>query len=138
MRREPELTKQVALCDDKGRLNSAAVGWSRTPLHRCNLNGRWLRKKRFNYWAITTDTHLFSATVSNLDYAGVIFIYLLDFETKAFHEQTVLAPLGRGVHMPENVTGTIDYKSPRLSVFMNDDGRTITLRAASPDFGGKS
>ena len=72
MKQEVELTSPIDLCLPNGRLNPAAVGWSRTPLHRCNLNGRWPRKKRWNYWAITTDTHLFSVTVTNLDYAGLL------------------------------------------------------------------
>lgn len=137
MQQERELTIPVDLCDRHGRLNPSAIGWSRQPLHRCNLSGRWLRKKRFNYWAITTDTHLFSVTVSNLDYAAVIFLYLLDFETKAFHEQTVLVPFGKGVHMPESSTGKIEFSSSRLRVIMDDDSQKITLQAASPDFGGR-
>lgn len=134
---ERELTAPVDLCTPDGRLNPAAVGWSRTPLHRGNLRGRWLRKKRFNYWAVTTDTHLFSVTVSNLDYAGVIFVYVLDFETKAFHEQTVLAPLGLGVQMPDVPTGRIQFESSRMQVLMDDDGDHIVLKASVPDFGGR-
>src|SRR5690554_378675 len=121
MKQERELTQPVNLCDESGRLNRAAVGWSRHPLHVGNLRGRWLRKKRWNYWAVTTDTHLFSVTVSNLDYAAVVFVYWLDFGTKAFHEQTVLVPLGAGVHMPETVTGRIEFRSSRLHVLMDDD-----------------
>lgn len=138
MNQERELTQPVRLCDDRGRLNPAAVGWSRQPLHVGNLRGRWLRKKRWNYWAITTDTHLFSVTISNLDYAAVVFVYFLDFATKAFHEQTVLAPLGAGVFMPETVTGALEFRSSRLDVLMNDDGRQVLLRVNSRDFGGRT
>lgn len=138
MNQERELTQPVRLCDDRGRLNPAAVGWSRQPLHVGNLRGRWLRKKRWNYWAITTDTHLFSVTISNLDYAAVVFVYFLDFVTKAFHEQTVLAPLGAGVFMPETVTGALEFRSSRLDVLMNDDGRRVLLRVNSRDFGGRT
>lgn len=138
MNQERELTQPVRLCDDRGRLNPAAVGWSRQPLHVGNLRGRWLRKKRWNYWAITTDTHLFSVTISNLDYAAVVFVYFLDFVTKAFHEQTVLAPLGAGVFMPETVTGALEFRSSRLDVLMNDDGQQVLLRVNSRDFGGRT
>ncbi|HEY3367062.1 MAG TPA: DUF2804 family protein [Symbiobacteriaceae bacterium] len=71
MAAERELTTPVLLCDDRGRLNPAAAGWSRRPLHTCNLKGRWPRKKRWNYWCITTDRHLFSATLSDIDYMGL-------------------------------------------------------------------
>ncbi|OUM98428.1 MAG: hypothetical protein BAA04_05165 [Firmicutes bacterium ZCTH02-B6] len=137
MTHERELKQPVQLCDPGGRLNPTAVGWSRVPLHTCNLRGRWLRKKRWNYWAVTTDTHLFSVTVSHLDYAAVVFVYWLDFATKGFHEQTVLVPLGTGVRMPETVTGEIAFRSKRLSVLMRDDGGLIELRVNSPDFGGR-
>ena len=47
---ERELTAPVDLCDARGRLNPAAVGWSRPPLVRANLRGHWPRKKRWNFW----------------------------------------------------------------------------------------
>jgi len=56
---EPELTAPVDLCDSAGRLNRAAVGWSRQPLHNCNVSGHWPRKKRWNYWCITSPDCLF-------------------------------------------------------------------------------
>ena len=36
---EPEITEPVDLCLPDGRLNPAAVGWTRRPLHRANLRG---------------------------------------------------------------------------------------------------
>ena len=81
---------------------------------------------------------MFSVTISNLDYAAVVFVYFLDFVTKAFHEQTVLAPLGAGVFMPETVTGALEFRSSRLDVLMNDDGRQVLLRVNSRDFGGRT
>ena len=38
---EREITDPVDLCDEKGRLNPDAVGWSRSPLIR------WLRSRRW-------------------------------------------------------------------------------------------
>ena len=35
----PELTEQVDLCLPNGRINPAAIGYSRRPLHRTNLRG---------------------------------------------------------------------------------------------------
>jgi hypothetical protein len=49
---EPELTKPVDLCTADGSLNPAARGWSRRPLHRANLDGRFGLNKRWDYWAI--------------------------------------------------------------------------------------
>ncbi len=133
---ERELLEPVPLCDDRGRLNPDAVGWSRKPLHRCNLRGHWLRKKRWNYWAITTETHLFSLTVTDLDYAGLGFAYFLDFGTGDFTEQTVLHLLGRGLTLPDDVEGEVRFDDEKMRLYMYDDGETVRLTAASPDFGG--
>jgi hypothetical protein len=93
----PELTQPVRLCDDSGRLNPAAVGWSRHPVHTANLQGRG-RAKRWEYWAIAAPTHVLAVTVSDLDYAALYAVYFLD---PAGRETVVskLVPLGR-VELP--------------------------------------
>ncbi len=93
---ERELTSPVELCDASGRLNPEAVGWSHHPLHTCNLRGPWPRQKRWDYWCVTSDTHPFSVTLSNLDYAGLAFVYCLDFGTRRFIEKTVIRPFASG------------------------------------------
>ena len=134
---EPELTAPVDLCDPAGRLNRAAVGWSRQPLHNCNVSGHWPRKKRWNYWCITSPDCLFSATVSNIDYLGMAFIYFLDFHTLKFAEQTVSIPLGKGFELPPTVTGRIHYQNPKLQINFIDSGDKIDIETLSQDLGGK-
>ena len=51
---EREITTPVDLCDARGRLAAGAAGWSRHPLHRANLKGPWGRRKRWEYWCVTT------------------------------------------------------------------------------------
>ena len=85
---EKEILEPVDLCTSTGELNSDSIGWSRKELFNCNLSGRWLRKKKWNYWCTTSDDCLFSVTISNLDYAGMAFIYFLDFKTQKFIEKT--------------------------------------------------
>src|SRR5690606_18633097 len=72
---EREITTPVSLTARSGRLNPAAVGWSRRPLHDTDGIGRlgrgWGRNKRWEYWAVVTPTHIVSVTVSSLDYAAV-------------------------------------------------------------------
>jgi len=135
---EPELTRPLDLCTPRGRLRKSAVGWSRQPLHRSNIRGHWPRKKRWNYWAVTSDKYLFSATVANLDYLGVVFVYFLDFETRRFIEKTITVPLGRGCDLPETVEGDIRFRHDRMSVNLLDapvGGTQIGARAAR--FGGE-
>ncbi len=66
----PEITEPVDLCQPDGRLNPAAVGWTRRPLHRSNLRG-WGRTKRWEYWAVQDDEQILAVTVSTLDYAAL-------------------------------------------------------------------
>ncbi|WP_255510160.1 DUF2804 family protein [Micromonospora sp. AP08] len=80
MTHEREITEPVDLCGPDGRLNPAAVGWSRRPLHRANLRG-WGRAKRWEYWGVVTPTHILGLVASSLDYAGVHSVYLLDRRT---------------------------------------------------------
>src|SRR5262249_48106486 len=84
---EPELTASVLECMPDGRLNRAAIGWSRHPLHRCNLSGHWPRKKKWDYWCVTTDTHLLSLTYAHIDYLGLMDVWAMDFATKTVVER---------------------------------------------------
>jgi len=134
---EPELTEPVNLCDSRGNLNPAAVGWSRRPLHHCNLRNHWLRKKRWNYWAVVSPTHLFSVTLSNVDYLGLPFIYLLDFENKVFTEKTLLKPFGAGCELPPGVDADVIYKDPAMPIAMLQTEEGVHLQVGCPDLQGK-
>lgn len=134
---EPELTEPVNLCDSQGNLNPAAVGWSRHPLHHCNLRRHWLRKKRWNYWAVVSPTHLFSVTLSDVDYMGLPFVYLLDFRNKNFAEKTLLKPFGAGCDLPPEVNADVVYKDPDMSIAMLQTEQGVHLQVACPDLEGK-
>ncbi len=133
---ETELTEPVALCTGNGRLNPGAVGWSRTPLHTCNLSGRWLRKKQWNYWAMTTETHLFSVTVSNLDYAGLVFVYVGDFAEKTISEATKIMPLGRGCELSATVESDVHFDQGGWQVDMVQTATGIEITVNIADFNG--
>ncbi|MDG3009138.1 DUF2804 domain-containing protein [Rhodococcus sp. D2-41] len=98
---EREITAPVDLCLPDGRLNPDAVGWTRTPLHRCNVRG-WGRTKRWEYWCLTTPTHLVAVTVSSLDYLAVNTVYLLEYGGREV-TRTELRPLARGVELPQSL-----------------------------------
>lgn len=95
----------IDLCTPDGHLNRAAVGWSRRPLHRCNLTGRWGRKKRWDYWCVTTDEHLFSLTFADLDYLGLYVPQFLEYRTGRLIELPLALPFAPGLHQPETVAG---------------------------------
>lgn len=137
MYHEHELFKQVDLCDKHGKLNPAAVGWSRHPLHTCNLRGHWPRKKRWNYWAVVSPTHMFSVTLSDVDYLGLPFIYLLDFENKTFAEKTLLKPFGAGCHLGPSVGDDVIHNDPAMPIEMKHVKDGVRIQVGCPDFDGK-
>jgi len=135
---EPELTDTVNLCTEKGTLNPEAVGWSRRPLHYCNLKGRFPRKKRWNYWCITTEEFLFSVTLSDIDYLGLAFVYFLDFKTGYFHEMTVPRLLARGCKLPDTADGNMEFSCSKLSLSFIRTPIGVKIRVDSPKFGGQT
>ncbi|MFE6098619.1 DUF2804 domain-containing protein [Streptomyces laurentii] len=107
---EREITAPVDLCLPDGRLNPSAAGWSRTPLHRAGLRG-WGRNKRWEYWCVTTPTHLVALTVSDLDFLTLDTVYVLEYgldgPVREF-ERTAIAPGGRTSRLPRAVAGTAE------------------------------
>lgn len=55
-----------------------------------------MRIKEWDYYGITTDKYFVSATVSNLGYAGLIFVYFIDFTSREYIEDTLITPFGKG------------------------------------------
>ncbi|MEU2157151.1 DUF2804 domain-containing protein [Streptomyces sp. NPDC019396] len=109
---EREITAPVDLCRGDGRVEPAAIGWSRRPLHRCRIPG-WGRTKRWEYWCVTTPTHLVALTVSDLDYLALNSVYVLEYgSTKREFERTAIVPGGFGVRLPDTIAGAPD--SPAL------------------------
>jgi hypothetical protein len=133
---EVELVEPVRLCDARGRLLPSSVGWSRHPLHTCNLSGNWPRKKRWNYWCVTDDKRLFSVTLANVDYIGIAFAYFLEYETKRFIEQTVTVPFGRGCVLPDTVSGDVFFENRAMNLSFTKDQGCTRIHVDSPAFGG--
>ena len=91
----------VDLCDDRGRLNPAARGWSRHPDVRANVRLAPMRKKRWDYWCVQTDEIVVSFVYADVDYAGLASVWVLDRATG--HEATagLLRPFARGIALPD-------------------------------------
>jgi hypothetical protein len=125
-----EITEPVNLCDEAGRLNADAVGWSRRPLHTANLRGRG-RKKRWEYWAISSPTLVFAVTVSDLDYAALYAVYFLaaDGTEKAISK---LVPFGR-VSLPETSgSAPVSVRVKDLAIDLLPEPGGTYLRIVSP------
>jgi hypothetical protein len=130
---ERELTEPVDLCLPNGRLNPAAVGWTRRPLHRANLRG-WGRAKRWEYWGIVTPTHILGLVASSLDYAGVHGVYVLDRATGKALSKDVVVPLARGASFPPSSgVGSASIRGPGLAIDIDQRPDGSSIRATAPE-----
>lgn len=122
---EREITTPVRLVGPDGRLEPAAHGWSRTPLHDTTLPRGprfWGRNKRWEYWGLVTPTHVVGLTVSNLDYAAVHQLYVLDRRTGGEVDASVIRALGRGTTLPESLAQGPSRAAGRGFALAIDDG----------------
>ncbi len=115
---QTELTKETSLLDEDGNL--VQVGWARYPLLDCNLENvafyprylnalQFLRVKRWDYYAVFTPRFFISATIADLGYAGNIFVYILDLNSKVLYEEGLVIPLGRGITLSRQTEGICEF-----------------------------
>lgn len=131
------ITHPSALLSETGNLTQ--VGWSPQPLLDSNLEKasfyklklfQPLRLKRWDYYGVTTPTHFFSFTISDIGYLGMVFAYVVDFEKKTHHEETIAIPFAGGVQIPRNSTeGITSYKNSKASLVFTKDSSQRTLKA---------
>ena len=130
---QAELTEPIDLCLPDGHLNPEAVGWSRYPLHRSNIRGRWGRKKLWDYWGIVSrDVHI-SFTYADIDFMGLAVVLFIDLATGDTIEKGAVVPFGLGFKQRETVGGAdIKFRSPRLKMAFRDGegGTRLTTKLA--------
>lgn len=136
MHDEPELTATVSLCGPDGHLNRNAVGWSRQPLHRCNLPPELPRKKKWNYWAVTSSDFLFSATIADIEILQLGGAYVFDRRTKYHFEKTVFQAPGT-IAIPETTSGDMLVEQQAMRVALTDEGTGTRIRVETDDFEGE-
>ncbi len=139
---QKELTAASPLLDDRGELSQ--VGWARQPLLDCNLEKarfyplrlcQRFRIKRWDYYGLTTPEFYLSATLAHLGYAGLVFAYALDFSTGDFHEETMILPLGLGIHLARNSDeGGCHFDNGRVRVTFRLEGQARRMQLDWPSF----
>jgi hypothetical protein len=120
---EPELIAPVDLATPDGRrLNPAAKGWSRRPLHRANLPGRWGRTKRWDYWAVLAGDLVVSSVYADVDYVGLADVWWVDLAAGRSGGRGIVVPGARGMQLPDQ-PGTEPLRVTRrhLELDISDD-----------------
>jgi hypothetical protein len=133
---ERELSEPVDLCTaDGSRLNPAARGWSRRPLHRANLDGQQGRNKRWDYWAVLADDVVLSAVYSDVDHFGLADVWWADLAAGTTGGRAVVVPAD-DVDLPERPgTAPLRLAHRDLDLVIADDhrGTHLTGRWLEPD-----
>lgn len=134
---ENEITEPVDLCTQDGdRLNPAARGWSRRPLHRANLQGRFGVNKRWDYWAVLAGDVLVSSVYADVDHLGLADVWWADLATGATGGGGVVTVGNDDFDLPD-VPGTaplhVDRDGFELSYVDDEAGTRLTGTWTEPD-----
>jgi hypothetical protein len=99
---EREITEPVELCsDDHRRLNPEAIGFSRTPLHVCNLGPATGNTKRWDYWAILAGDLAVSTVYSDIDVIGLADVYWVDLTTGESGGHAIITDADGSITLPD-------------------------------------
>ena len=127
MTHEYELTHEVDLCRGD-RLNPDALGWSRRPLHRANLEGHFGTNKRWDYWAVLAGDLVVSAVYADIDHFGLADVWWADLSSGATGGNGMLTT-DRGVVVLPDRPGTsplrVDRDGFALDIVDDPDGTRL-------------
>jgi hypothetical protein len=125
----------------------ADTGWAQQPLLDCNLEQarfyqlrflQLLRIKRWDYYGLTTATHFYSFTLSDLGYLQMVFAYVVDFAGRSHREETLTLPPWAGVRLPRNSTqGESSFDNNKVRIVFRTEENARHLEVEWPGFGGK-
>ncbi len=134
------------LLDDRGNLTTS--GWATKPILDCNLENcrfyslrflQWARIKSWDYYAVTTPTHFFSFTISNIGYLGMVFAYVIEYGTGKFTEETLAVPFASGIQLPRSsIEGVSKYEKGAKHLSFTTAERLRHLSVRWPGFGGNT
>lgn len=122
-----EIKEPLNLCLASGDLNPVAAGWSRRPVHHCNLAYSFLRKKKWDYWCFFHQNFAVAFGLADIDYANTVFAYFIDFErNKIYSDQiTQLSGVEMGPSPFDNVE--FDNHKCRIALNYNNESSEINL-----------
>jgi hypothetical protein len=142
MSEQQQLKGPGKLLDADGNLSQA--GWATQQVLDCNLEDchfynlkfmQGMRIKVWDYYAVTTPTHFFSFTISDIGYMGMVFAYVIEFATGKYEEQTLTIPFATGIKIPRNSDeGESTYQGGGKTLRFNVKGTTRMLSVRWPGF----
>ncbi|MBN1321450.1 MAG: DUF2804 domain-containing protein [Thermoleophilia bacterium] len=133
---ELELTTPYALVGADGRLNPAAVGWSRRPLCDATLPGPAGRRKRWNYWSFATPELYFVIAVVDADYMCLAFAHLLMFSDLRWRQGRLTLPLVARPSMGGRVADEVVFRWRGRRIEMLPRGEGVEVVIDWPGFDG--
>jgi hypothetical protein len=137
---EHELTEPVDLCTPDGELDPAALGWSRRPLHRANLHGRFGINKRWDYWAVLAGDLVLSSVYADVDHLGLADVWWAHVPSGATGGAGVVTVGSDDFDLPDEPgTAPLHVDRDGFTLAITDDGDGTThLRASWTEPDGRA
>ncbi len=132
-----ELTEKVRLCSQSGVLNEEGIGWSRLPLHTCNIVKPQFRCKKWDYWSVFNEGYYFTIAIMDMGYIRSIFFYLLDKSQRRLHEVSINTLAQSSCSLSEEVCGDAAFKAKGVEASVKRYGESIIINASCKDFKGE-
>ena len=111
-------------------------GWSRYPLHRANLRGRFGVNKRWDYWAVLAGDLVVSAVYADVDHLGLADVWWADLASGMSGGHSIVTVGSDDFDLPER-PGTAPLRVDRdgldLAIVDDDTGTRLTGAWVEPD-----
>jgi hypothetical protein len=125
---ERELTEPVDLClADGTKVKPEALGWSRVPRHRANLDGLFGRNKRWDYWAVLAGDLVVSWVYADIDHFGLADVWWAHVPSGAVGGSAIVTDAA-DVTLPERpgtAPLTVEQRGFALTVADDDAGTSV-------------
>lgn len=131
MTAERMIPAPVPLTLPNGRLNPEAIGWAAQPIIDTSGIGRGRgRTKRWEYWNVTTPTHILALTVSHIDYACVHEVWVYDRASGESRGRAVTVIPPRGAELAAVLEGGPSLaRASGLEIDIDETAAGTRLRA---------
>ena len=135
-----EITEQGLLLNPDGTLREP--GWARTPVldyNRHSIKAPQLRIKEWDYYLIQDDEYAVALTLSNLGYAGLMSVSVVDYVARDVTTTSSIVPVpgGKIVLPTTSIEGISHYESKRVSMYFEATAERRILDVVMRKFKGK-